>query len=271
MNTADTALAPRDMEEVLQTNIKDFLAAYPATGQVLGEFGIACITCNVGTCKTKDVVSVHSLAPEQEEALFTRIAQLVFPDRQVRIPLTPRPAATAAPLRRSPPMEELVEEHRSIKRVIALIPRDLAALSAGLTDRRRQRLALILDFIRNFADRYHHAKEEDLLFPYFDPQNPMLLAMHQDHEIGRSHVRATAAALDAGAIPAIREHLAAYGALLSEHIRREDDLLYPWMDRELNDSQVGRLASAFREVDARFGDRPAFYRDAVTQLEQEQP
>jgi len=138
-----------------------------------------------------------------------------------------------------------------------------------MNDARRRQVQDVLEFVRNFADRFHHAKEEDLLFPQFEDAGEIIAAMRAEHETGRSHVRAAAAALAAGDGAAVASHLSAYGALLTEHIRKEDEILYPWMNRSLSDAQVGRLYAAFREVEARFGERPAQDRDMVTRLENE--
>ena len=67
----------------------------------------------------------------------------------------------------------------------------------------------------------------------------------------------------------IAKNLADYGALLTEHIRKEDEILYPWMDRSLSDSQIGKLYASFRDVDARFGECPAQDRATITRLESE--
>jgi hemerythrin-like domain-containing protein len=46
-----------------------------------------------------------------------------------------------------------------------------------------------------------------------------------------------------------------YALLLTEHIRKEDEILYPWMNRELTDSQVGQLFSKFNAVNEQFKTR----------------
>jgi len=45
-----------------------------------------------------------------------------------------------------------------------------------------------------------------------------------------------------------------YRELLTGHIKREDEVLYPWMDRNLSTSQIGRLFSKFTSVDGQFTD-----------------
>jgi hemerythrin-like domain-containing protein len=48
--------------------------------------------------------------------------------------------------------------------------------------------------------------------------------------------------------PAVAEHLKAYGELLAGHIKKEDEILYPWMDRQLTTTQIGELFSRFAAV-----------------------
>ncbi|MBI5499675.1 MAG: hemerythrin domain-containing protein [Deltaproteobacteria bacterium] len=254
------------MEELLARNIKDVITRHPAVGEILTAAGIGCVPCQVGTCAMKDVVSIHGLTPEQESELFRAIAAVVFPSRRVEIPrAAPRAAAPAGGVRRrlSPPLAQLVEEHATIKRVLARIPALAAGLSVPPTAAEKEEVRAVLDFVRNFADRYHHAKEEELLFRCFDGTLDVLRAMHADHEAGRGHVRAVAEALERGDAGVVRERLTAYRELLEEHIRKEDEILYPWMDRELTDAQVGRLFAQFQEVDERFGERPARFREWV--------
>jgi len=35
-----------------------------------------------------------------------------------------------------------------------------------------------VDFIRSYADKYHHAREEEILFKYFDEDMAILKVMH---------------------------------------------------------------------------------------------
>ena len=258
------------MKDLLERNIKDVIADYPAAGNVLQSFSIACVTCHVGTCKLKDVVSIHSLTVEQEQDLFRQIAGVVFPGQNVELPKLERKAPSAGKkAQMSPPVRELVDEHTYIKRVIALIPRLAKSLGPRLSDSQKKTLLEVIDFIRNYADRFHHAKEEDILFKFFDETSDIISSMYKEHEIGRAHIRAVAEGIEKGDSAAIVEHLPAYGELLKEHIRKEDEILYPWMDGQLTDSQVGQMFSKFRSVDEQFGNKPGDYRRWVGELEKE--
>ncbi len=268
MMARETRTAPKDMADVLGRYIKDIITAYPAVGDVLARSNIGCVTCSVGTCLLKDVVGIHNLSEAQEQALFAAIAEAIFPGQRVALPKTERKAALAGSRKLSPPVQDLVNEHLNIKRAIALLP----ALTLAL--RERLSLAVVSDishaaeFIRQYADRFHHAKEEDILFRYFDAQLDILQVMHKEHEMGRQHIRSALAALEQGNADGVAEHLGAYGALLTEHIRKEDEILYPWMNSQLTDSQVGQLFSKFRAVDERFGAGVRVHLGRLEELEQ---
>lgn len=256
------------MEELLNLNVKEVIGRFAGVGDILDKAGIGCVSCSVGTCRLKDVVGIHNLSPEQEAELFATIAAVVFPGRTMAIPRLERKVARTGAARLSPPVKELVAEHTCIKRVIALLPLLAAKLDKGLDDPAKRTVLDIVDFVRQFADRFHHAKEEDLLFKYLDGESDILKAMYAEHESGRRHIRAAVEGLERNDAGTVRDNLSAYGALLAEHIRKEDEILYPWMDRELTDSQVGRLYAQCREVEERFGDKPAHYRALVEELEE---
>jgi hemerythrin-like domain-containing protein len=258
---------PETMEEVVGLYIKDVIEAYPAVGRCLEGAGIGCVTCSVGTCLIRDVVSIHNLTVAQEQDLFKAIAAIIFPGQPMTLPKIERQAVAAGVQKLSPPLQDMVNEHTNIKRVLAQIPALIGRIQKGFTAETRQTLAEVIDFIRQYADKFHHAKEEDLLFKYFDAESDILRVMVKEHEIGRHHVRSAAIALEQGDAAALIEHLTAYGALLKEHIRKEDEILYPWMNRELTDSQVGKLFARCHAVDQEFSARVDDYLGLVEKLE----
>ena len=46
--------------------IQDVMALHPEIGEILARYDIGCVTCKVGICLLKDVVSIHGLAKEDE-------------------------------------------------------------------------------------------------------------------------------------------------------------------------------------------------------------
>jgi hemerythrin-like domain-containing protein len=61
------------------------------------------------------------------------------------------------------PIGPLMREHRLIERMVALLNKELTQLTAG-KEADVSFLMVAIDFIRTYADRTHHGKEEDILF-----------------------------------------------------------------------------------------------------------
>ncbi|MBU5636572.1 hypothetical protein KOM00_07460 [Geomonas sp. Red69] len=55
------------------TAIQNVIANHPEIGEILNRYEIGCVTCKVGICLLKDVVSIHGLTPEQETAVEKEI------------------------------------------------------------------------------------------------------------------------------------------------------------------------------------------------------
>jgi hemerythrin-like domain-containing protein len=255
------------MEAYMNKGIKEIIDQFPAVEKILDEYDIGCGPCNVGLCQLKDIVEIHRLPVDQEQELMARITRAIDPEAEVKIPEV-KEATPPAPreFNYSPPMKKLVDEHVLIKRWIALIPEIVKDLDVESPAGRQ----LVLDgveLIRSYADKFHHAKEEDILFKYFDENSDILKVMHADHKQARSHVQAILEALEKKDKNAIAEHLLAYAELLTEHIRKEDEILYPWMDRNLSTRQVGELFSKFNAADRHMGFSPQKYEAFIDSLE----
>ncbi len=157
------------------------------------------------------------------------------------------------------PTEILRREHAIIKRVLAALAAEADQIEAkGAVDAEGLRKGVT--FLRSFADRCHHGKEEVRLFPLLQAKGVgcgpgdihVLLA---EHEQGRRLVRAMEnsigeaekgeAAARAGLCGYIRE----YRHLLTEHIRKEDDCLFPAADEALSQSEQDELLRSFEEFD----------------------
>lgn len=237
------------MESYLNTSIKEVITKFPNVGKILEEYQIGCVPCAVGSCLLKDIVEIHNLSEEEELELMARISREIYPDQPVEISRAERKEKIRTKeLKYSPPLKQLVDEHVLIKKWIALIPRVVEVFSLNSAED-RQLIQEGVHFIRSYADRFHHAKEEDILFKYFDENSDILRTMLEDHVKGRGHARAILEALEKKDRQGVVEHLTAYQELLTEHIKKEDEILYPWMDRGLSVKQVGELHSKFGEAD----------------------
>jgi hemerythrin-like domain-containing protein len=163
-------------------------------------------------------------------------------------------------------MKALVEEHVLIKRWLALIPSVLKDLDLE-KEADRELILKGVDFIRSYADRFHHAKEEEILFEYFDKNLDILKVMYQDHIEGRSHVKAVVEGIEERDQAKVAVHLKAYRDLLTQHIKKEDEILFPWMETNLTLPQIGELFSRFQETDERMGNRTVQFEEFIKNLE----
>ena len=88
------------------------------------------------------------------------------------------------------PTETLESEHRFIQKVVAASAILADQLAAGV-DLDIEVLLGIVEFMRTYADRCHHGKEEDLLFPALERRGvPMrgcpVGALLGEHKLGRT-------------------------------------------------------------------------------------
>ena len=253
------------MQTYLERNIKDLIAEYPALADILTNAGIGCITCALGTCRVKDIIEIHNLDAETTQKLLTAMGKTIYSSAPFVIPVIERTPQTPRNTF-SPPMRILVREHTVILRVIALVPKILTAFENNF-DATLPHLEGALGFIRDYADHLHHAKEEDILFGYFDQTLDIIASMHADHTAGRAHIAAVRKAIPGRDCTTIRTHLEAYSELLTGHIGREDTILYPWMDRRLTDREIGELYGKCLTVDNEQKSTIGEYESIVTEWE----
>ena len=258
------------LEDYLNRGIKEIITERPGIEAILDDYDIGCGPCMVGTCLLKDIVEIHALSPSDEQEMMGRISHAINPDSEIDALPTQRKATARKAVTYSPPMQKLVDEHKLIKRLIAQIPNLVESIDLE-TEEGRQLILDGVDFIRTYADSYHHAKEEDLLFKLFDEDAEILQAMHDDHRNARNRVKNIVEGVESRNRDSVIENLVAYRELLTDHIRKEDDILYPWMDRGITTTQVGTLFSSFNGVDESFGDAPAKYESFVRELEESFP
>jgi len=236
------------IEKYLNSNIKDIINEFNEVQIALDKYDIGCAPCALGTCKLKDVVGIHDLSEQDEKKLISQIFKIIYPDETFDIPrIAPETKNISNSPNLSPPLRILVDEHVTIIRMIALIPKICNVLDLQLTEH-KQTVLEVTDFIKNYADKFHHAKEEDILFRYFEDGLDIITVMIKDHENSRGFVKQIIEALETKNSDIVKQNLLKYAELLTEHIKKEDSILYPWMDRNLDTNTVGRMYSKFFEI-----------------------
>ncbi|MBI5484193.1 MAG: hemerythrin domain-containing protein [Deltaproteobacteria bacterium] len=175
---------------------------------------------------------------------------------------------------------KLVNEHKLILRMIALLERNARLTAAGNYDNWQFYLDGV-DFIRNFSDRFHHAKEEDVLFKALvangmPAENSPVAAMLMEHDQGRAYVRAMEAAAlailagEESNLTLLIDNSLAYTELLRGHISKEDDILYPLAERVVKESLREGIIAGYSAAEAKTPtDFAVRYEELVERYENE--
>ncbi|MCM8787419.1 MAG: hemerythrin domain-containing protein [Candidatus Omnitrophica bacterium] len=157
------------------------------------------------------------------------------------------------------PTQVLKEEHKVIKKMLDVIEK----IVSDFKEVDKNELESIVDFIKNFADKCHHAKEENKLFPAMEKagipkEDGPIGVMLQEHDIGRGYVRGLAETIqkskkDKISTKDIKEDALGYVDLLRQHIDKEDNILYMMADMHINDNEQKNLVLEFEKVEERIG------------------
>jgi hemerythrin-like domain-containing protein len=179
------------------------------------------------------------------------------------------------------PSTVLREEHQLILRVVRALTATMDAF-----EREGKFPEALLEkcvvFIRLFADACHHGKEEESLFPMLEARGipreggPIGVMLHE-HRLGRELASQMAKALDdsrLGHKDATRLFLEAarqYCELLTNHIFKEDNVLFNLGDRVMTPDDQQTVASQFCAVNCRLfeGQRRESLQQMVAELEAE--
>lgn len=142
-----------------------------------------------------------------------------------------------------------------------------------------QDIETVLLLIRNYADGFHHAKEENLLFPLmsqkgFSTEQGPIAVMLSDHEQGRKFAGAIDAGIkqfsagDAAAVNMIYENMIGYSQLLKSHIAKENNVLFRMADKVLSDAEQEQLLTEFGEIEQKeeFKTKVAAYKKDIERL-----
>lgn len=156
------------------------------------------------------------------------------------------------------PSEVLMGEHRVIEAVLECLDRAAADVEKGTVDGKTFRESL--GFFRTFADRCHHHKEEQLLFPALEQhgvprEGGPIGVMLDEHEYGRRCLQNIEQALegaergDGAARRQLVREAHNYSSMLRDHILKEDEVLFPMADAHLTAGEQEQILAGFHGVE----------------------
>ncbi len=154
----------------------------------------------------------------------------------------------------------LMIEHRLIERMIDRIAQSVAIIkSGGSVD--PATIDLYVDFIRTYADRTHHGKEENILFrdldnkPMTEADRRLMNELVEEHVMGRrltgelvaaNEVQRRASSDASAQIGIILEKLVGFYPL---HIDKEDKIFFPAVRSYFSAEEEQAMLLEFRHFD----------------------
>jgi hemerythrin-like domain-containing protein len=158
-------------------------------------------------------------------------------------------------------IDVLINEHVYIKIVLKAVKKvSVDLMNGGEVDDELYRN--IIDFVRNFADKYHHQKEENYLFNRMSESPKNNAAAHApiqgmllEHDIGRKYISNLEKALNdyKSGNKDSKVNIISYGIvytdLLEDHIFKEDNVIFQYALRVIDEDEAKFLEKEFNNIE----------------------
>ncbi len=154
--------------------------------------------------------------------------------------------------------EQLRAEHEGITIMLDVLERICEEMSSGKPGN-LEHLERIVEFLSVFADKCHHGKEEDILFPALEKsgiprEGGPIGVMLSEHDHGREEIRLMRKALEGlrGGQDSSKDFVKAareYCELLRNHILKENTILFVMAEKNLTADQQERLFEDFETME----------------------
>jgi hemerythrin-like domain-containing protein len=108
----------------------------------------------------------------------------------------------------------------------------------------------LIYFLKTFADKCHHGKEEDYLFKALNARGisseggPIAVMLHE-HQLGREYISLMSNSLEAKDLTDFKTNATKYRDLLISHIGKENNVLFMMTDKLLDDAAQNDLFEKF--------------------------
>lgn len=177
------------------------------------------------------------------------------------------------------PTDILIREHELILQALESL-----SLARKIIEKNRQLpkdfFVKALVFLQEFTDKFHHFKEEYLMFGLLALKKGSAFdgpigGLRYQHERCRTCIREISNSLDGYAegddiaTTKLLENLAAYISLLRRHIYQENHTFFKMAVQELSKEEEDLLMAQFKKEDQKMGDQKFFERNRQLVAEME--
>lgn len=146
---------------------------------------------------------------------------------------------------------DLINEHEGILLGLKILEKIVYVINDKV-EYDRSDIKKIIEFLKLFADKCHHGKEEGLLFPAMESagiEKGLIDQMLKEHEKGREYIRKMSEANSKNKLNSdfFIEASMKYIELLREHINKENTILFPLGDKAIPQKIQNELLEQFEK------------------------
>lgn len=157
------------------------------------------------------------------------------------------------------PTENLMQEHKTIIEILGIINKIAGNIKQKKvfypTD-----IEKIIDFLTTFWDKCHNEKEEKALYPELissgiQIEDKSFDSIYNEHILGRIYIKEMSYSIMnckiglAFSCEKLADSLINYSSLLSKHIQKEEEILFPIINQTLTDKKQSEILRTFFKID----------------------
>ncbi len=157
------------------------------------------------------------------------------------------------------PTEELIHEHKAIKMMLGI----MGKIAENIQNEKNvevKDVEDIVNFLKTFADKCHHGKEENVLFPALlatgiPLENGPIGVMLFEHSQGRTYIQEMSDGAmnwknqDAASAQSIANAMLNYSTLMQNHILKEENVLFVLADQRLTALKQEEILAKFEQIE----------------------
>lgn len=156
------------------------------------------------------------------------------------------------------PIQTMLDEHE----VICQTEEIIESLDKTWEDDSKKYTKIVntlITFFREYADGYHHRKEEEVLFPaiYEHPDfvlQEIIDEFNEHHEDFRAYTKDIEEAIESGDFEKSYKELNAYLQDLLDHIGAENDELFVLAETLMDEEDLETIYFKFKDIDMELGE-----------------
>ncbi len=155
------------------------------------------------------------------------------------------------------PIQTLMDEHDVISSSVEEI-QSIENLWEKNADEYKNKMSKLLEFFKEYGDKYHHYKEEEVLFPEMTNhpefrQREIIAELEEHHNLFRDYVNEIEEALEEQEWEKVQNKLQQYLNDLLDHIAIENDEVFIMAESLFSEDELERIYFQFQDIDNEFG------------------